>query len=429
MPGASVELSICQMNDNKVHIIVNDTGIGIASEQQTIIFGRFKRVLDGHSEQITGAGIGLALVQELVISHEGTISLKSKLKHGSTFTIALPQYFPSDDEKVQSSSLTQANSEVVELEVESLVEQSDHKIHEKEHYFVKQGEYAEETKNEKTTILVVEDNPDMRAYISAELTNDYHILIAANGKQGLEVATENIPDLIISDVMMPEMDGFTLCRALKSQELTSHIPFILLTARSDRSSRLQGWQDQADEYLTKPFDSEELLLRIENLLSIRDLLKSRFYQKTQGQIQANILPALSATNILKENKELIQIDNSKLESSGSPWEKHEEEFIAKLKQKIELDIANPEMKVDEIARSLAMSKRQLYRKLKGVLNVTPAIFVRDFRLEKAQQLISKGEVISNVAFDIGFTSHSYFSSCYRAKYGESPSVYAERIKL
>jgi len=409
--GDNIELTIIKANNNKVHIIVSDTGIGIAKAQQSVIFGRFNRVLNSQSEHITGAGIGLALVKELVNSHEGMISLESELNQGTVFTIELMEYIPSEKERLEVRYLNRHNAEIVELELESVTEQIQSVRNKFEESPLGNGELV--------TILVVEDNADMRDYISQELDNNYKVLLASNGKQGLKLATETVPDLIISDVMMPEMDGFTLCKILKSQELTSHIPLILLTARSDRASRLKGWKGQADEYLTKPFDSEELLLRVNNLLSIRDLLKSRFYQKT-----SQTKTIFSAKN---NEASVNESGHRAVEHAHEHWEEHQKIFIEKFKLQLEKNITNPNIKVGEIASDLAMSERQLYRKLKGTLNITPATFLRDFRLEKAQRLIEKGESISNIVFDVGFTSHSYFSRCYRAKYGESPSEYGNKF--
>lgn len=404
--GGVIKLSAKVLDANRIEIMVADSGIGIAKSQQSAIFNRFHRVLDSHSEQIAGAGIGLALVHELVNSHKGTIRLESEPGQGTVFTVELPRHkghLGLPDKQV----LTAANAEIVELEIDSLTEQQP------------AGQFVDTPMQQSEKgihILVVEDNPDMRNYIASTLADEYHVSVANDGKQGFEMATEYIPDLIISDVMMPTMDGYTLCRLLKSQELTHHIPLVLLTARSDTDSRLKGWQNQADEYLTKPFDSKELLLRVENLLYIRQLLKQHFYQKIQSDSDNN-----SSVCQSKDTQQQTPDDDI------AQWQAHEQRFIDKLILQVEEHIADPEFKVEQIAKGLAMSQRQLYRKLKGTLNVTPADFLRSYRLEKAIELMRQEVPVSNVAFEVGFSSHSYFCRCFRAKYDMSPSQYIEAL--
>jgi len=418
LPGGHIELSVKSTENNHIEIIVSDSGIGIPKEQQSLVFERFHRVLDSHSEQITGAGIGLALVRDLVINHDGVIALESEPGKGSSFKIELPGYIPKADEACEKPALTLANKEIVELEIESIVEQ-------KQSTTTHELVHGDAENDKAIDILVVEDNPDMRNYISSTLSNEYNVLLASNGKQGLAIATENIPDLIISDIMMPEMDGYTLCRSLKDQELTSHIPLILLTARSDRDSRLKGWKNKADEYLTKPFDSEELLLRVENLLNIRELLKQRFYENTQrpGQNHSD----RKKLNLIDAAENTAENTDDQVQADINQWEQHERQFIDKFTNQIEKHIENPDLKVDRIAKDLAMSKRQLYRKLKGILNVTPADYLRSFRLDKALDLIKQGTPVSNVAIDVGFSTHSYFSRCFRAKYGKTPTEFREQL--
>lgn len=407
-PGDTINFSILKDSENSLKIMVKDSGIGIPVNKQAEIFERFSRVLDNHSEQITGAGIGLSLVKELVESHDGHIELKSTLGEGCCFTVTLPTILEprathstktdTNDETV----INELNNEILDMEIESLVEQthkadSDRQIQDSE------------LSDSLPTLLIVEDNHDMRSYITSTLSGRFNILTAPNGKEGLDLAREHIPDLVVSDVMMPQMDGFTLCHELKSGELTSHIPLILLTARSDRDSRLRGWKEQADEYLTKPFDAEELNLRVNNLLDIRELLKQRFY-----------------SSVLSQPEQLNQTAADSLEEKddNSQWEDHQKVFLKRFIEQIETNIENPQLKVAEIAKSLAMTERQLYRKLKGVINVTPSEYLKNYRLDKALSLLKSGEPVGNIAFDVGFSSHSYFSRCFKAKFGKSPSEFA-----
>ncbi len=406
-PGDTINFSILKDSENSLKIVVEDSGIGIPKNKQAEIFERFSRVLDNHSEQITGAGIGLSLVKELVESHNGRITLKSALGEGCCFTVTLPAIpVPRSTQNTDSSVeevIKELNNEILDMEIESLVEQSrkpdiDSQI---------QGS---DLSDSLPTLLIVEDNHDMRSYITSTLSGRFNILTAPNGKEGLALAREHIPDLVVSDVMMPQMDGFTLCHELKSGELTSHIPLILLTARSDRDSRLRGWKEQADEYLTKPFDAEELNLRVNNLLDIRELLKQRFYSSIQTQ---------------PEQLNQTTADLTKEEDENSQWEEHQKLFLKRFIEQIENNIDNPQLKVADIASSLTMTERQLYRKLKGVINVTPSEYLKNHRLDKALNLLKNGEPVGNVAFDVGFTSHSYFSRCFKAKFGCSPREFGD----
>ncbi|MCW9001058.1 MAG: response regulator, partial [Kangiellaceae bacterium] len=398
--GGEIILSVVGVNDNTIEITVTDTGVGIAPEYQAEIFERFKRITDKQSEQVTGAGIGLALVHSLVTSHGGEVQLESQKGQGSSFKILLNRMQPDQDTDVASIQTQAFDIEAIDLEIENLREQP--------------AEPAKDTaidsrKNDNVPrILVVEDNRDMQEFLRECLAETYSVQVASNGLEGLTKATKDIPDLIVSDVMMPEMDGFQLCKEIKSQTITSHIPVLLLTARSDRKSRIQGWQDQADEYLTKPFDQEELLIRIKNLLEIRELLKRRFHDQ--------LLPQLSNSKHKTEE----------LSSTVDSWETQEQIFVNKLNELIEKNHQNSSLKVEHIAENLAMSERQLYRKLKGVLNITPAELLRSYRLEKAAQLINENHPVGNISFDVGFSSHSYFSQCFKAKFGMTPSEYSKQ---
>jgi signal transduction histidine kinase/DNA-binding response OmpR family regulator/ligand-binding sensor domain-containing protein len=408
--GDSIEFSIEALEKDRARIIVKDTGIGIPKEKHAEIFGRFTRVLDSHSEQITGAGIGLSLVKELVDSHGGTIELESALGSGSCFSVSLPTCKAPDVVKRGDSdylvndadSVSDTNIEILDMEIESLVEQAKQRADD--------DSSKEVLTDNLPTILVVEDNQDMRSYIASTLSARFNVLTAVNGEDGLQLAREHIPDLIVSDVMMPKMDGFTLCQSLKSDELTNHIPLILLTARSDRESRIRGWKEHADEYLTKPFDAEELGIRVNNLLGIRELLKQRFYSSIQAE---------------PERLEQDGDNKANPEDDNAQWEQHQRVFLNRFIEQIELNLTNVKLKVDLVAKNMSMTERQLYRKLKGIANVTPAEYMKNYRLDKALTLIQEGEPVGNVSFDVGFASHSYFSKCFKAKFGKSPSEYVE----
>lgn len=264
----------------------------------------------------------------------------------------------------------------------------------------------EEEANLKPCVLIIEDNSELRQYISKLLSEKYNCLTAVNGKQGVDAAIEQVPDLIISDVMMPEMDGFEVSKRIKNDERTSHIPVISLTARGDKVSRIRGWQEQADEYLTKPFDGDELLIRIDNLLSIRNILRQQFSESV-------LQPAAT------RSQQAEQIPFKK----GLKEQEKENAFIAKLEKIVAKHYVEPDLKVPELAAKVAMTERQLSRKLKGVMGMTPSEYLRNFRLVRAAELLENGETSTNVFMDVGFGSQSYFARCFKAKFGTSPSEY------
>ena len=263
---------------------------------------------------------------------------------------------------------------------------------------VEEGIVAEVSDNGHDTLaLVIEDNADLRTYIQEELAAKYRVMTAAEGKEGISKAIEHVPDMIVSDVMMPGMDGFEVCAAMKSDERTSHIPIILLTAKGDRESRLTGLELGADDYLTKPFDSKELLVRMKNLVSQRKKLRER-YQK---------LTALKPSEL-----DVTSPDQAFLQKALASVEKHmgEENFS-----------------VLEFAREVGMSRTQLHRKLKALTNQSAGEFIQHIRLQRAADLIRKNSGnVSDIAYQVGFSDPSYFSRLFKKQFGKSPSNFAEQ---
>jgi signal transduction histidine kinase/DNA-binding response OmpR family regulator/ligand-binding sensor domain-containing protein len=401
--GGKIALKAWQ-KDHQVYISVIDTGFGIAEDMQEEVFNKFSRVLDEHSEKITGAGIGLALVKELVVSQKGHISLNSTIGTGSEFLVTFPASVK------QASAKAKVNTDFIDYEVSNLVDS--YKITQQDEAY---QEVDADSQN-KPLVLVVEDNPDMREYIVSNLSLDYRCIEAANGRLGVEKAIEQVPDLIISDVMMPEMDGFELSNTIKTNPLTSHIPLILLTARGDKKSRIRGWREHADEYLTKPFDADELLIRIHNLLTIRDMISQRYHQQFFTQ-QASLHSAAEGKSI--ENAQLVE--DAQL-GENKPFV--ENEFSTMLQEKLESLYQDHEVTIENIAAALSCSNRQFQRKISGLMNVTPSQMLREFRLAKSVELLQQGHKPNMVYLEAGFSSHSYFSRCFKARYDCSPSEFA-----
>jgi signal transduction histidine kinase/ligand-binding sensor domain-containing protein/DNA-binding response OmpR family regulator len=397
--GGSISIKSLRTNKNELRIEVKDTGIGIPKDKLESIFERYNRVLDENSEQITGAGIGLSLVKALVESHQGTIEIKSKPNLGTSISV----YLPIIGEVEHTALMLHSDDEIIAMELMSLTSQAQTVVD-------VSPSSDDKTRDKNNTVLVIEDNQDMRAYIVDSIKDRYQVITAQNGEEGLILAISEIPDIIISDVMMPKMDGYKLTRELRKNQLTSHIPIILLTARGDRESRLKGWHEKADEYLTKPFDTEELIIRLNNLLEIRDILKRRFSETAFS---------FESTNSDSDSLSL----SLSLQKHETNLNRLQQAFVLKLNQVLESIYIEAGLSVLEIAEHLAMSERQLFRKLKNTLDMTPADYLRRFRLEKAKILLEQGESVSFATFEVGFSTQSNFSKCFKAQFGLSPTDY------
>ncbi|MGE4287578.1 MAG: two-component regulator propeller domain-containing protein [Salinivirgaceae bacterium] len=356
-----------------VKIKIIDTGIGIAPENLSKIFDRFRQINSNDGNQTQGSGIGLALTKELVKMHNGHLKVRSKLGSGSRFSV----YLPFDNHDIIPED------EVIQNGLES--------------DYNKNERYA--GKKDRLMALVVDDNPDLREFIVAHFEPEYQVLEAKNGKEAWEISLDRIPDVIIADVMMPVMNGNELCKKLKRDERTSHIPVIILSALSSSENQLQGIDAGADDYLTKPFDVGLLKAKVDNLLSIRKALRERY----------------SKEMVLKP-KDIIL---------ASPDEK----FLKRLIALIEKNIAKELLDVEFLSQNLDVSRTQLYRKIGALTDMTPKEFVKDIRLKRAAQLIVQNKLnISEVAYDVGFNDVSYFRKCFREKFGMSASEYKKSTK-
>ncbi|WP_185964557.1 response regulator [Aliikangiella marina] len=363
-------------------LTVKDSGIGLETSQIESIFERFHRVDSAQTQAIQGVGIGLALVKELCDAMGWTIHVTSALNLGSTFNIVMPAAVPSSaDNKAQVDRLTSdKNSQTLAEEI----------IRSQE--FIK----AEQNKKSKFSVLIVEDNHDMQAHIEAILSSHHQCLVASDGNEGLRLALDYLPDIIISDVMMPGIDGFELLKAIKNNELTTHIPVIMLTARSDDESKIKGLESEAEDYLSKPFNSKELLLRVNNQLNSR----AKLQQKLASQWQA---------------------DSSKIEATTEI----EDQFVTKLNEIFETHYQDCEFSLQSMSKILAMSDRQVQRKVKSVLGLSPLEALKQFRLKQAKPMLDRGDQIGFVAQTCGFTSQSYFGRCFKETYKITPKAYQQ----
>jgi len=388
-PGGRVLLSVAREGDETV-LRVTDTGIGIEPSLHEKIFQPFER---GDARD-AGSGIGLALVREIVEDLGGTIILKSAPGAGSTFELRLPSCDPGD--RASSYAPGDANARA---EREAMVTGS---TPEPDMMTAPMRPAADGGRD--ASVLIVEDNPELRRYLVDIIGEGLPVLSAAAGEPALQLAREEMPDIIISDVMMPGMDGFEFCQRIKTDDRTSHIPVILLTAREDRASLLQGLEEGADEYLTKPFDAEALRLRVRNLLETREMLKTRL---------ASELDRRATTG-----------DNSR---PGGPAAvgSRDRAFLDRLSALIGSRYGDPGLSVADIAAAVGMSERQLQRKLKALIDRNPSEHLRIFRLQKAAERLRAGEPVGNVAQDVGFSSQSHFGACFKAYFGSTPGEFRQ----
>ncbi len=370
---------------------VEDTGSGIPEEHLEKIFDRYFQAEYHKDQLIEGTGLGLALIKELVKLLEGEITAKSELGIGSTFIVRLPITNQAQEEHVllsKEKELSDLFSENRSLSPPILNEESQ--------TVVKQTE-------EKLVLLIVEDNEDVVRYLRSLLSANYNIEEAVNGQEGFEKAISIIPDLVISDVMMPVMDGFSFCEKLKSDLRTSHIPVIMLTARADTESKLEGLKTGADAYLAKPFKREELFVRIKKLIELRIALQERYKKNA----------ILSGVEVSVENA-LFQ---------------KEDAFLLKVRQILEANLSDEKFGIEELGRTLGMSRSQLYRKFKALTDTTVYHFIRERRLVKARELLLTTDLnITEIAMETGFKNLSYFSRLFSEEFGKAPSKVRSRNK-
>ncbi len=394
-PGGKISLSLEPETDGTVCIEVADTGPGIAETHLSHLFDRFYQVESDTRRSHEGTGIGLALVKELVELHDGTITVNSREGFGTTFTIHLPPRVVSDASEIEEVTADVEEAEPVPGDgaaqsiTGSLTIPAD-----------LLPALPPETPEQATVVLVVEDNADMRAYIRSHLDDVFVVIEAENGRAGVTQAVEAVPDLVLTDVMMPEMDGLELCAALKADERTSHIPVVLLTARAQVEHRIAGFESGADAYLPKPFNAEELRVRVQGLIAERRRLRRRF---------AGLAPTPEEAGATLEAKALPP---------------REAAFVAKVEAIISERLDDMQFGVEPLAEELFLSRRQLFRKLGALTEETPASLIRRLRMERAAAMLKEGTYsVKEVAHAVGFRSHSSFTKAFQQGYGVPPSAY------
>ena len=383
----TVRLSSLTKEDTRwIRFTVANTGSMISAEHIRSIFDRFYKIDMHHA----GSGIGLALVKAFVELHKGTISVESDEKQGTVFTVDLPvqtcETILAEDTLMSSVSSVPLNPAFPGSPASSNLNET---------LAVEEEELEKGYDSSKPSVLVIDDNADIRSYVRGLLHTDYTVIEAADGSEGIRKAMKYVPDLIISDVMMPGIDGIECCRRLKSELQTCHIPVILLTACSLDEQRIQGYDGGADSYISKPFSSQLLLARVRNLIDSHRRLKQFF---GDGQTLAK--------------EDVCDMDK---------------DFVEKFKALIEAKMGDSNLNVEDLGKDMGLSRVQLYRKIKSLTNYSPNELLRIARLKKAASLLASSDMtVAEIGYEVGFSSPSYFTKCYREQFGESPTDLLKR---
>lgn len=367
-------------HDHCYTLRIADTGKGIPTEELPHLFERFYQAKGA----IGGTGIGLSLVKAYIDMHRGSVHAESVEGKGTTFVIELPDSQPGYDPAKDAPAATQAEKGLVDdnyIATDTTAQEATERI-----------TNAEDFDAERPLVLIIDDNNGMRAYLRSILQDKYNVSEATNGEQGLEKARREVPKLVVCDVMMPVMDGLEFTKRLKEDTATSHIPVVLLTARSLSEQRKEGYDTGADSYITKPFSGQVLLSRIENLLRSRIMLRSVFAGDKQET---------------EEEEKLNEADKT---------------FVGRLRTAIQENLGDSDFSVERLGEEIGLSRVQLYRKVKALTGQTPVELLRKARLTKARQLLEKTEKsVSEIAYEVGFTSPSYFNKCFKDEFDINPS--------
>jgi DNA-binding response OmpR family regulator/nitrogen-specific signal transduction histidine kinase len=372
-------------------ITMSDTGKGIKKEEINLIFNRFYQSPQKNTWNFSnGSGIGLSLIKDLIKILHGHLFLKSEQGKGTTFKILLPvdrKSFLDNEISTQGNEKLHSSINVDYTEQPETLNLSESKSP------------SEPINKSDEIILIVEDHEDLKNYLDEFLSKSYTVITARNGKEGLEIALNERIDLILSDLMMPDMDGMEFCKHIKNDERTSHIPFIMLTARESTDSQLAGLESGSDDYIIKPFHDSILITKIKNTLNFRKELREKF----RGDL--NIIP------------EGIKLAN------------RDQDFLKKIIQLVESDISNSEFDKEDFYRQIGMSRTQVYRKLNSLTNQSVNEFIRNIRLKKAAEILkcSKNISISELAYTVGFSNPNYFTRVFREHFGVTPTQYCNNF--
>jgi signal transduction histidine kinase/DNA-binding response OmpR family regulator/ligand-binding sensor domain-containing protein len=390
---------IAAASDQTIEIGVSNSGPGIPEDQLPHIFDRFYQVEDGSTRQYEGTGIGLALAKELIEMHHGQISVESVEGKMTTFTIKIPL----GKQNLKEEEIVIEDMVEIETPIKEEAVELNSPFNDPSGEAGGQRQMLDETihtveSEDAPVILIIEDHLDLRQFICSHLRNDYNIIQAENGAVGSQKAEETIPDLVISDVMMPEMDGYELCQKLRSDPKTSHIPVILLTARATDKDKMEGLETGADDYLIKPFNPEELKVRVRNLIRLRQQMREKF-----------------SSEMLLRPTEVVVPSAQKI-------------FLERITEIIEEHLDDENFGVEILGGEIGMSRAQIHRKLKALTNKSATELIRSFRLQRAAQLIKQDAGnIAEIAYQVGFNSQAYFTRSFQEEFGCSPTEFRKKF--
>ncbi len=377
VPAADGDLDSRLLPARTMELTVRNTGSYIPADEQARVFDRFHQLADGAAAG--GNGIGLALVRELVEWQGGTITVASDAEQGTAFTASLPLFLASPVADVVEEAEAAGSAPPPDAATADLVD----------------ADLAADDAEALPLVLIVEDHADLREFLQLELAGQYRLLTAADGEEGCRIASSEVPDLIVTDLIMPRVDGIELCERVKADDVTSHVPVIMLTARAEVEDRLAGLRHGADAYLTKPFEPEELRVQIGNLIAQRRHLAEKFARRVVN-LAASAMPVTSA----------------------------DERFLQRVRQVIEEHLDDEDFEVGLFSREIGLSRSQLHRKLKALTGRSAGEVIRAHRLQRAAELLGEGYGnVTEVTYAVGFRNLSYFSRCFREQYGVSPSDY------
>jgi signal transduction histidine kinase/DNA-binding response OmpR family regulator len=390
-PGGKITLKVDSYQleeDIYLNISVSDSGIGISNQQIGRLFDRFYQVTESKNHKYSGTGIGLSLVKSLVDIMYGNVDVKSEPGKGSEFIVTIPvnkQFFANHEIDTSGLVFESGIRDKVAILYDQIIESPNVDFN--------------LTNKEISKVLVIEDNQDMRLYICSNLSRNFNVFQAENGKAGFEMARKEEPDLIISDIMMPEMNGLELCQKIKNNLYTSHIPFVLLTAKGEVEDFVEGLEIGADDYISKPFNIEILIAKVSGIIENRKKLKKKF-------------------------SSLEEVTPSDFTTS-----KLDEQFFNKINKMIEVHYSDPEFDIDKFATNMFVSRSQLYKKLKAITDLSANDYLTVFRLKKSVELLKKGELqISEIAYNTGFNDPKYFSRIFKKYYQCTPSEYISKFR-
>jgi len=393
--NGNIKVVVKVLNESLVEIKITDTGIGIAADRLPNIFDRFYQVDSSNTREHEGTGIGLALTKELIELHKGKITVNSKEGEGTEFIINLPRGdFKIEKEQLVDPCVNNSLSTFVNNDLENI------DIIPNDPGLDIPGKSASQHTNKNRNveiILIVEDNSDVRAYICEQLEKDYKVFEAINGEDGIYKAQKEIPDLIITDVIMPKMNGYQFSKNIRNDEKTSHIPLIMLTAKTGLDDKIQGLETGIDAYLTKPFNAKELKVRVKNLINQRKQLRKRFTKSTI--IKPSEVSAVSSDQV----------------------------FLEKTIRIIESNFEDEQFRVEILASEVNMSLSQLNRKLNALIDQSAGNLISSFRLQRAADFLKKNTGnVTEICYQVGYNDHGYFSRAFKKQFGCSPTEYKKR---